>query len=87
MAGHWNISRAPDDDDRSVEVTTRSLMGLFEQYVKLSRKIPPELLTTLAGIEDASPAWQIPLPRTLGIRNEDKQQILETAPVLERMSD
>ena len=40
--------------EKELEVTMRSLVSLFEQYVKLNRKIPPELLTTLAGIEDPS---------------------------------
>ena len=51
----WEL--LPVDESRSeqeLEVTMRSLVSLFEQYVKLNRKIPPELLTTLAGIEDPS---------------------------------
>ena len=85
LAGCWDyLTVAQEEDPRSQEVTTRSLMGLFEQYVKLSRKIPPELLTTLAGIEDASRLADT-IAAHLGIRIEDKQQILETASVMERM--
>ncbi len=39
-------------DEREMAVTLGSLMSLFEQYVKTNRKLPPELLTTLAGIDD-----------------------------------
>jgi ATP-dependent Lon protease len=85
LAGSWEYLPADEVDDlRSLEVTTRSLMSLFEQYVKLSRKIPPELLTTLAGIEDASRLADT-IAAHLGIRIEDKQQILETASIMERM--
>ncbi|TVQ34545.1 MAG: endopeptidase La [Wenzhouxiangella sp.] len=85
LAGRWEYLNAPEvDDQRALEVTTRSLMSLFEQYVKLSRKIPPELLTTLAGIEDASRLADT-IAAHLGIRIEDKQQILETASIMERM--
>jgi len=84
LAGTWEYLESELEDERQVEVTQRSLMGQFEQYVKLSRKIPPELLTTLAGIEDSSRLADT-IAAHLGIRNEDKQQILETAPVLERM--
>ncbi|AKS41639.1 endopeptidase La [Wenzhouxiangella marina] len=84
LAGRWEYLQGQADDERQLEVTTRSLMSLFEQYVKLSRKIPPELLTTLAGIEDSSRLADT-IAAHLGIRNEDKQQILETASVLERM--
>ena len=38
-------------DSREIEVVSRSLVSMFEQFVKLNRKIPPELLTTLAGID------------------------------------
>ncbi len=85
LAGRWQYLDAPvEEDQKSLEVTTRSLMSLFEQYVKLSRKIPPELLTTLAGIEDASRLADT-IAAHLGIRIEDKQQILETASIMERM--
>jgi ATP-dependent Lon protease len=85
LAGSWEyLAVKGDEDPRSLEITTRSLMTLFEQYVKLSRKIPPELLTTLAGIEDASRLADT-IAAHLGIRIEDKQQILETASVRERM--
>jgi ATP-dependent Lon protease len=85
LSGTWeHLEASGSDDPRSQEVTTRSLMSLFEQYVKLSRKIPPELLTTLAGIEDASRLADT-IAAHLGIRIEDKQQILETASVMERM--
>ncbi|HMA98527.1 MAG TPA: endopeptidase La [Wenzhouxiangella sp.] len=85
LEGRWhNLEAAEAEDERVLEVTMRSLMGLFEQYVKLSRKIPPELLTTLSGIEDPSRLADT-IAAHLGIRIEDKQQILETASVLERM--
>ncbi len=85
LAGRWHyLEHAEAEDERVLEVTMRSLMGLFEQYVKLSRKIPPELLTTLAGIEDPSRLADT-IAAHLGIRIEDKQQILETASILKRM--
>ncbi|TVS11809.1 MAG: endopeptidase La [Wenzhouxiangella sp.] len=85
LAGNWSHLEAVElEDERALEVTTRSLLGLFEQYVKLSRKIPPELLTTLSGIEDPSRLADT-IAAHLGIRIEDKQQILETPSVLQRM--
>ena len=85
LAGTWSYLEAAEaDDERALEVTNRSLIGMFEQYVKLSRKIPPELLTTLAGIEDPSRLADT-IAAHLGIRIEDKQQILETPSVLQRM--
>ncbi|NBB92692.1 MAG: endopeptidase La [Gammaproteobacteria bacterium] len=72
------------EDERALEVTTRSLVNLFEQYVKLSRKVPPELMTTLSGIEDPSRLADT-IAAHLAVRIEDKQSVLEIAPVAERM--
>jgi ATP-dependent Lon protease len=71
-------------DQREIEVVSRSLVSMFEQFVKLNRKIPPELLTTLAGIDDTSRlADQIAMH--LSIRLQDKQRVLETADVGDRL--
>ena len=72
------------EDERALEVTTRSLTNLFEQYVKLSRKVPPELMTTLSGIEDPSRLADT-VAAHLAVRIEDKQRVLEIAPVADRM--
>jgi ATP-dependent Lon protease len=49
--------------EREIEVTMRSLMSLFEQYVKTNRKLPPELLTTLPASMIRA-AWPTPSPLT-----------------------
>ncbi len=77
----------PDTDeasDRELEVTMRSLVSLFEQYVKLNRKIPPELLTTLAGIDDPSRLADT-VAAHLAIRLDQKQSLLEMGRAAERM--
>ena len=85
LAGRWHsLESEPQDDDATIEITARSLISLFEQYVKLSRKIPPELLTTLSGINDVSRQADT-IAAHLSIRIEDKQQILETSDVRDRM--
>lgn len=71
-------------DERELEVTQRSLMTLFEQYVKTNRKLPPELLTTLSGIDDPSRLADT-ISAHLGARLSDKQQLLETLEVGQRM--
>ncbi|MBS7457664.1 endopeptidase La [Coralloluteibacterium stylophorae] len=71
-------------DEREIEVTVRSLMSLFEQYVKMNRKLPPELLATLSGIEDPSRLADT-IAAHLGIRLADKQTLLETLEVGARL--
>jgi ATP-dependent Lon protease len=69
---------------REIEVISRTLVSQFEQFVKLNRKIPPELLTTLAGIDDASRLSDT-IAAHLSIRLQDKQKVLETADVADRL--
>ena len=42
-------------EEREIDVLTRSVVSHFEQYVKLNKKVPPEILTSLAGIEQPGP--------------------------------
>ena len=85
LAAGWHMLPADaNDDELTVEVTARSLVTLFERYIKLNRKIPAELLTTLVGIEDNSRLADT-IAAHLGIRLEEKQKILETADIQKRM--
>ena len=70
--------------EKEVEAAAKSLVSLFEQYVKLNRKIPPELLTTLAGIDDPSRLADT-IAAHLGIRLADKQRVLEAFEVGDRL--
>ncbi|WCE04558.1 endopeptidase La [Pseudoxanthomonas sp. JBR18] len=71
-------------ESREVEAVARSLMSLFEQYVKTNRKLPPELLQTLAGIDEPGRLADT-IAAHLGVRLSDKQKLLETIPVGERL--
>ncbi len=59
-------------------------MGLFEQYIKTNRKLPPELLQTLSGIDDPSRLADT-IAAHLGVRLCDKQKLLETLDTAERL--
>ncbi len=71
-------------EERELEVLGRTLLNQFEQFVKLNRKIPPELLTTLAGIDDPSRLADT-IAAHLNIRLVDKQKVLETVDVAARL--
>jgi ATP-dependent Lon protease len=73
-----------DRNERELEVTVRSLLSLFEQYVKMNRKIPPELLSTLSGIDDPSRLADT-IAAHLAIRLADKQKLLEAVEVGARL--
>jgi ATP-dependent Lon protease len=71
-------------DEREGEVLTRTVTSEFEQYVKLNSKIPPEVLTSLSGIDDPGRLADT-IAAHLTLRNEDKQKILELGDVAERL--
>ncbi|MFT3792929.1 MAG: endopeptidase La [Rudaea sp.] len=71
-------------EPREVEIVSRSLVSMFEQFVKLNRKIPPELLATLSGIDDTSRLADT-IAGHLAVRLQDKQRVLETADVADRL--
>ena len=54
----------------------RALLAQFDQYVKLNKKIPPEILTSLSGIDDAGRLADT-IAAHLPLKLEQKQQILE----------
>ncbi len=71
-------------DEREVDAIVRSLMGLFEQYIKTNRKLPPELMQTVSGIDEPSRLADT-IAAHLGVRLPEKQRLLEAADVSERL--
>jgi len=75
---------AEGNADHEVEAMRRAIMAQFDQYVKLNKKIPPEILTSLAGIEEAGRLADT-IAAHLPLKLELKQQILELFAVGERL--
>ncbi len=71
-------------DEREVDVLMRSALSLFDQYVKLNKKIPPEILTSLAGI-DSPGRLADTIAAHMQLKLEEKQKILEIEDVRERL--
>lgn len=71
-------------DERELEIMVRSLMSQFEQYIKLNRKLPPEVLSSLAAIEEPGRLADS-IAAHLNIKVEDKQDILEERNVYNRL--
>ncbi|MGY8565400.1 endopeptidase La [Paracidovorax citrulli] len=71
-------------EPREIEAIARSLMSLFEQYVKTNRKLPPELLQTLAGIDEPARLADT-IAAHISVRLADKQRLLETLQIGERL--
>lgn len=77
------IVDAPEDD-HEVQALMRTVFTQFDQYVKLNKKIPPEILTSLATIEDASRLADT-ITAHLTLKLEEKQSILEMFSVSQRL--
>ena len=67
---------ADDGVDHEVEALRRAVIAQFDQYVKLNKKIPPEILTSIAGIEEAGRLADT-IAAHLPLKLEQKQEILE----------
>jgi len=63
-------------DERELEVAMRSVMTQFDQYVKLNKRIPPELLSSLSSIDEPFRLTDT-LIAHLGIKLPQKQEMLE----------
>jgi len=73
-----------ESKERELEVLSRSILGVFDQYVKLNKKVPPEILTSLAGID--SPArLSDTIAAHMSLKLDEKQKILEISDVAERL--
>ncbi len=70
--------------DKEVQIMVRSLMSQFEQYIKLNKKIPPEVLASLAGIDEAGRLTDT-ISAHLSLKIEDKQELLEKLDVGDRL--
>ena len=78
------VDTADTRETREIDAIARSLMSMFEQYIKTNRKLPPELLQTLAGIDDPSRLADT-IAAHLGVRLSDKQKLLETLDTADRL--
>ena len=73
-----------EPEEREADVLMRSLMSQFEQYVKLNKKIPPEVISSLSGINEAGRmADSVAAHMTLKLEN--KQHLLEIDDLNERI--
>ena len=67
-----------------IEALRRAIVSQFEQYVKLNKKIPPEILTSLAGIDDSGRLADT-IAAHLPLKLEQKQKMLEIFPTAQRL--
>ncbi|MDH3948155.1 MAG: endopeptidase La [Gammaproteobacteria bacterium] len=81
FTAHVEVLPAEDEgenpvDEKELEVLTRSLLAMFDQYVKLNKKVPPEILTSLSGIDEPGRLADT-IAAHMSLKLEEKQKILE----------
>jgi ATP-dependent Lon protease len=84
LAAKVSFLRGETLTERELEVLTRSLVSQFEQYVKLSKKVPPEVLSSVSGIEEPGRLGDT-VAAHLALKLEEKQKILEMVDLRERL--
>jgi ATP-dependent Lon protease len=71
-------------DEREIDVLLRSIIAQFEQYVKLNKKVPPEILTSLSGIDEPGRLADT-VAAHMALKLSEKQRILEIQDVKTRL--
>ena len=71
-------------DPKELEVLVRSVTNMFDQYVKMNKKVPPEILSSLSGVEDADRLADM-IAAQMSLRVDEKQKILELFEPAERL--
>jgi ATP-dependent Lon protease len=79
-----SLPDAEQYDEREMDVLARSVVTQFEQYVKLNRKVPPEILTSLAGIEQPGRLADT-VAAHMTLKLDAKQKILEIQDIRGRL--
>ena len=88
LKSHFTVQATPiasdPATDHETEAMRRTMIQQFDQYVKLNKKIPPEILTSLAGIDEAGRLADT-IAAHLPLKLEQKQEVLEMIGVKERL--
>ena len=71
-------------DEREIDVLVRSIISQFEAYVKLNKKVPPEVLTSLSGIDEPGRLADT-VAAHMALKLSEKQRVLEIQDVRSRL--
>ncbi len=84
LVGECSPMQPDEEDGPELEALRRTLLSQFDQFVKLNKKIPAEILNSLVSLEDAGRLADT-IAAHLPMKLEQKQEILEVIPVAERL--
>ena len=78
------LSEDDRHDEREIDVLVRSIIAQFEQYVKLNKKVPPEILTSLSGIDEPGRLADT-VAAHMALKLAEKQRVLEIQDIKSRL--
>jgi len=78
------LADAGEFEERELEVLKRSVVSQFENYIKLNKKVPPEILTSLSGLDHPGRLADT-VAAHMALKLEEKQKVLEIADVRARL--
>ena len=84
LRAHYQMMPEAEDDLRERELVAKTVEQQFEAYVKLNKKTPPEVLVSIAAVEEVDKLADT-IASHLSLKLEDKQALLETPSVIERL--
>lgn len=79
-----SIDTDSDEDEKKTDMLNRSVINMFEQYVKMNKKVPPEILSSIASVEDPDKLADM-VAAQMSLKVGEKQKILELFDPAERL--
>ncbi|MDX8398091.1 MAG: endopeptidase La [Mariprofundaceae bacterium] len=84
VMAHYQVMPESEDDLREREAVAKTVEQQFEAYVKLNKKTPPEVLVSVAAVEEVDKLADT-IASHLSLKLEEKQALLEMSSVIERL--
>jgi len=84
LNGHYALMPEEVNDERELDAVARSLIQKFESYVKLNKKLPPEVMVSVSAVDEVDKLADT-IAAHLNLKVEDKQALLEMPGVMDRL--
>ena len=84
LCGHYTLMGEQTEDEREQENVARSLIQKFESYVKLNKKLPPEVMVSVSAVDEPDKLADT-IAAHLNLKVEEKQALLEISSVTARL--
>ncbi len=84
LCGHYSLMPETAENEREQDNVARSLIQKFESYVKLNKKLPPEVMVSVSAVDEPDKLADT-IAAHLNLKVEDKQELLEMPSVIARL--